>query len=91
MSKGIALFVYVQPGCGACAKAKTELLAFRTSFPNIMSTELNVAARDWRIAGIKAKATPMYIIKIGPEVAFTHTGTLTAAQLTKIVTQIMES
>jgi hypothetical protein len=87
---GVALFVYIQRGCPACAKAKSELAIFKETHPSVIVTQLDVSMHPWQIAGVKAKATPQYIAKSGSQIAFKHEGVLTAKQLTQAIKPLLE-
>jgi hypothetical protein len=88
--RSLALFIYTQPGCTACSKARSHIDAFKKGHPTVIVSELNIAAYDWRVAGRKAKATPQYLFKSGAELVFEHVGMLTTKQLDRIYKEIMQ-
>lgn len=87
--QGVALFVYVQRGCSACVKAKKELESFKETHPSVIVSQLDISMHPWEIAGVKAKATPQYVAKVGPNIAFKHVGTLTAKQLASAIDPLL--
>jgi hypothetical protein len=86
--RAVAIFVYVQSGCKACAAAKPHLESFRRNHPEIIVTELDVSRYPWEIGGREPRATPQYLFKIDNEFVHEHKGALTTKQLDKIVGEL---
>lgn len=57
------LYVFKQAGCSACAQAEKTLQAWqRDKWGKVGIIRLDIAVKDWTIAGYSPKATPAYLL-----------------------------
>lgn len=72
-------FVYGR-GCGACEEAEPELAAFIRANPTLMVVRLDAHGPHPAGLGLKIKATPTYVFRVGSE-GIMREGGMTAAEI----------
>lgn len=88
MAEPVLYFVFA-PGCTACAAAEPQLDKFMRDHPWQSVLKLNASGPFIERLGVKVKATPTYVLKVGQE-AVLHVGTMSAAQIDKWMRKVTE-
>lgn len=88
MINAINLYMYSQPHCPACLKARPHFERFKALRPAVVSIELDVTKPVKEIGG-RVKSTPRYVIVVNNEVVFAHEGVMTTQQIDRTVRNLL--
>lgn len=78
--RGRTLYFMFQPGCGACEAAEPVFDAVAKAHPLVMALKLNVNGAPAARVGVRIRATPTWIFRIGDKAAVKE-GTMTFEQV----------
>lgn len=86
MASAKTLYFFFATGCSHCTEAAPHVDAFANEHPtDFPVVRLNLALKDWSIAGWTPQYTPGYLFWMNGEIRGTYEGGLTLAELKKFV------